>query len=251
MSALGRNGAHVLKDDERDRVRTLLFPDGHFDTAWVGKSATTIAQAAGVRVVPRTRILVAPFDLVVPEEPLAHEKLCPVLGMVIVANVSRGIDAAQAVLRISGQGHSAAIHSNDPRAVLEYSTAVRVLRVSVNVGNSLGSSGLETNLAPSMTIGTGFFGRSSLGENLEPRHLVNWTRVAYNAEASEPMPELAGASPWHVPEGPVPAYPRASNDGGARLSPPPSDAVLEGAPDGLREEIRRLIIEELNAIVRG
>jgi len=32
-----------------------------------------------------------------------------------------------------------------------------------------GSAGLDTNLAPTMTIGTGFFGRSSLGENLELR----------------------------------------------------------------------------------
>jgi acyl-CoA reductase-like NAD-dependent aldehyde dehydrogenase len=250
VSALGRSGAHVLSPDERDRVRTLLFPDGHFDTAWVGKPATAIAAAAGVRVGPRTRILVAPFDLVVPEELLAHEKLCPVLGLVTVPTVARGIGAAQAVLRISGQGHSAAIHSNDARAVLEFSTAVRVLRVSVNVGNSLGSAGLETNLAPSMTVGTGFFGRSSLGENLEPRHLVNWTRVAYNAADSERLPDLTAVSPWHTPDGPVPAYPRASNDGGSAPSWP-ADAVLEGAPDALREEIRRLIIEELNAIVRG
>ena len=67
--------------DERDRVRDALFPDGRFDTALVGKDAATIAAAAGVRVPPRTRVLVAPFDLVVAEEPLAHEKLCPVLGL--------------------------------------------------------------------------------------------------------------------------------------------------------------------------
>ena len=43
-----------------------------------------------------------------------------------------------------------------------------VLRVAVNVGNSLGGSGIETSLAPSMTVGTGFFGRSSASENLQP-----------------------------------------------------------------------------------
>ena len=58
-----------------------------------------------------TRILLAPFDLVVPEEPLAHEKLCPVLGLVRVPSARRGIEAARAVLRLSGRGHSAAIHS--------------------------------------------------------------------------------------------------------------------------------------------
>jgi len=162
-------------------------------------------------------VLLAPFDLVVPEEPLAHEKLCPVLGLVRVASARRGIDAARAVLRLSGRGHSAAIHSADPRVIMEYGAAVEVLRVAVNVGNSLGSAGLETNLAPTMTIGTGFFGRSSVAENLHPSHLVQWTRLAYNSDRAEPFGDFTGLMPWHAPAGPVPAYPVASNqrDGGS------------------------------------
>jgi len=124
-----------------------------------------------ILVPPRTRVLVAPFPLVVPEDPLAREKLFPLLGLVRVPDARRGIDAARAMLRIGGGGHSAVIHSHDPRTVMAYGSAVQVLRVAVNVGGSTGSAGLDTNLAPTMTIGTGFFGRSSLGENLEPRHL--------------------------------------------------------------------------------
>ena len=74
-------------------------------------------------------ILLAPFDLVVPEEPLAHEKLCPVLGLVRVPNAAGGIDAARAVLRITGRGHSAAIHSTIPRTIMEFGAGVAVLRV--------------------------------------------------------------------------------------------------------------------------
>ena len=252
-----RAGAHLLSEADRDKVRDLCFPGGEIDTKWIGKDATEISRAAGVRVQPRTRILLAPLDLVVPEEPLAHEKLFPVLGLVRVPTAARAIDAACAVLRITGEGHSAAIHSTDSRTILEYSAAVRVLRVSVNVGNSLGSSGISTGLAASMTIGTGFFGRSSVGENLEPKHLVNWTRIAYNSDASVPMGQFEGLSPWREPHGAVPAYPTASNATDAPVLARPAEAqaanaVLRGAGDGeLRDEIRRLIIEELNAIVRG
>jgi len=250
LDHMQRVGAHLLSDVDRDKVRELIFPDGHLDTQWIGKDATVIAKAAGVRVRPRTTVLLAPFDLVVPEESLAHEKLMPVLGVVRVATVTRGIDAARAVLRVTGEGHSAAIHSTDARTIIDFSASVRVLRVSVNVGNSLGSSGLATNLAPSMTIGTGFFGRSAVGENLEPKHLVNWTRVAYNADATVPMADFATLTPWTVPDGPVPAYPRASNEG-ETLTPRP-DLIASSSETGeLREQIRRLIIEELNAIVRG
>ncbi len=189
---LKREGAYPLEPGEADKVAALLFPGGHFDVRFVGKDATWIAAEAGLRVPGTTRILLAPFSLAVPEQPLAHEKLCPVLGLVRVADARRGIDLARAVLRISGRGHSAAIHSTDPRTIMEFGARVDVLRVAVNVGSSLGSSGISTALAPSMTVGTGFFGRSSLTENLEPKHLVQWTRMAYDSDPAAVFGNFSG-----------------------------------------------------------
>ena len=80
--------------------------------------------------------------------------------MVVVPDAARGIDAARALLRIGGAGHSAVIHSRDPRTILAYGAAVKVLRVTVNAPGSTGSAGLDTNLAPSMTIGTGLLRRA-------------------------------------------------------------------------------------------
>jgi acyl-CoA reductase-like NAD-dependent aldehyde dehydrogenase len=247
---LGREGAHLLDPAARDKVRDVLFPGGRFDTSLVGKDATAIAARAGLRVPSRTRVLLAPFDLAVSEEPLAHEKLCPVLGVLRVPTAARGIEAARAVLRIGGAGHSAAIHSTDPATILAFGAAMRVLRVSVNAGASLGGAGLETNLAPSMTIGTGFVGRSSMGENLNPRHLVQPVRLAWNADASVAMPPLDLARLWTAPEGAVPGYPRASNEHPEPHPAQPREPISAEAAE-LREEIRRLVVEELRAIVRG
>jgi hypothetical protein len=147
---------------------------------------------------------------------------------------------------------------------MEYGAAVEVLRVAVNVGNSLGSAGLETNLAPTMTIGTGFFGRSSVAENLHPSHLVQWTRLAYNGDRAEPFGDFTGLIPWQAPAGPkgsVPAYPVASNQrdrGPGRSTPGPAASTtirsdpIQWQPDAadLREEIRRMVIEELSQLVR-
>jgi acetaldehyde dehydrogenase/alcohol dehydrogenase len=251
LAAMRREGAFILEGDEIEAVRSVLFDGEDFNVSWVGKSAKQIAEAAGVKVPASTRILVAPFPMVVPEEMLAHEKLCPVLGMVSVPSAARGIDAARAVLRITGAGHSAAIHSENAETVMAYAAAVRVLRVSVNVGNSLGSAGIETNLAPSMTIGTGFFGGASVGENLEPRHLVNTTRIAYNSDGRLPMPEFATLSPWRVPVGAVPPYPIASNmEEAPRLVSSRAGTAGDGT-DELREEIRKLVVEELRQIIKG
>lgn len=264
-----RAGAHILDTDSADRLRDYMFPDGVLNTAVVGRDATWIAAEAGIAVGPKTKVLVAPFDVVVSEEPFTHEKLSPVIGMTRVADARRGITAARAVVRIAGAGHSAAIHSTDSATIVEYGARVPVLRVSVNVGNSTGSSGLDTNLAPSMTIGTGFVGRSSIGENLEPKHLLDWTRIAYNSDPSVPMGSSAGLEPWEGRTGPVPAYPTPSNDRGAgavttpraRTSPaPPRSAprtparpVASGAPgtDQLRAELRRIVVEELSQLIKG
>jgi acyl-CoA reductase-like NAD-dependent aldehyde dehydrogenase len=261
---LKREGCHPLDEADRDKIRDLVFPGGQFDTRFVGKDATWIAAQAGVRVPGTTRVLLAPFRLVVPEEPLAHEKLCPVLGLVTVPGEEQGVDAARAVLRIGGKGHSAAIHSASPATIMTYGAALDVLRVAVNAGSSLGSAGIETGLAPSMTIGTGFFGRSSVGENLQPKHLVQWTRLAYNSDPAEAFGDFAGLDPWAAPAGAVPPYPVASNLGNQRPGPAP-DEVRYSSPasrasrvpgvsrpdlDSLRAEIRRVIIEELQALRR-
>lgn len=254
-SALTRNGAHILAADAADRLREYMFPGGTLNTEVVGRDAAWIAERAGIRVTPKTRLLIAPFADVITEESFTHEKLCPVLGMTTVPDAARGIRAARAVVRIAGAGHSAAIHSENPNLIADFAAQVPVLRVSVNVGNSTGSSGLGTNLAPSMTIGTGFVGRSSIGENLQPENLLDWTRIAYNSDAGVPMPSFAGVSPWRAPSGPTPSYPHASNDIGGQhvpVSRAPAGRATQADPGiaALRNELRALIVEELAQLTK-
>jgi acyl-CoA reductase-like NAD-dependent aldehyde dehydrogenase len=279
LAQLKRCGSVLLDEAGRDRLRDFLFPDGRLNGEAIGKDASWIAARAGLRVPPRTKVLLAPFRLVLPEEPFAREKLSPVLGVVTTATADRGIEAARAVIRIGGAGHSAAIHSQDPRTVLRFAERVPVLRVAVNAGNSTGSAGLDTNLAPSMTLGTGFAGRSSIGENLEPKHLVNWARVAYHSAADVPFGDFAGLATGHPPDGPVPPYPLASNQPGAvlaehagrqealssllapsallrragvaRQEDSAAASALSGLPPGVREQLRALIIEELSQLIKG
>ena len=227
---LERNGAHVLDADEAGRARAALYPEGRINTSLAGKDAAALAAAAEVRVPAGTRVLVAPFPLIVPEEPLAREKLFPLLGLVRVPDAARGIDAARSLLRIGGAGHSAVIHSRDPRTILAFGAAVRVLRVSVNAPGSTGGAGLDTNLAPTMTVGTGFFGRSSLTENLQPQHLTQWTRVAYATD--EPFGDFDGLEPWE-----------------ARPEPAPVARPVEVSLT--RDDLRALILEELKELVHG
>ncbi len=248
LRELQRQHAALLDEPGRHRLRAYLFPDGLLNGDAIGKDAAWIAAQAGIRVPPRTRLLLADVDLVVPEEPFCREKLSPVLGVVTARDAGHGIEAARAVVRIGGAGHSAAIHSADPATIMRFAARVPVLRVAVNAGNSTGSAGLDTNLAPSMTLGTGFVGRSSIGENLEPGHLVNWTRAAFNSDPGVAFADFSGLVPWQRPTGPVPSYPLASNLPGAQATG--QDSGREGQiPDSVRVALRALIIDELRQLV--
>ena len=284
LREMQRRHAVLLDEAGRDKLRDYLVPAGRLNGEAIGKDAAWIAARAGLRVPPRTKVLLAPFDLVLPEEKLASEKLCPVLGVVRAQSAAHGIEAARAVVRIGGAGHSAAVHSQDPPTIIRFAERVPVLRIAVNAGNSTGSAGLDTNLAPSMTLGTGFAGHSSIGENLEPRHLVNWTQVAYHSAAGAVFHDFGGVTSGQPPAGRVPAYPVASNlpgagltgPGGAGNGPAPgggagpaagwSASWLAGRPDGaagggqpgsaavpdaIREQLRALIIEELQQLGKG
>ena len=89
-----------------------------------------------------------------------------------------------------------------------------------------------------MTVGTGFFGRSALTENLQPRHLIQWTRLAYDSDPAEPFGDFGDLEPWSVRararagRGP-PAQPRRRADP-RRAAPadPRRAARAGGALDG-------------------
>ncbi|MCB1499956.1 MAG: aldehyde dehydrogenase family protein [Bauldia sp.] len=251
---LKRQGCHMLSAEERDRLTEHLFPAGKFNISLIGKPAETIAESAGLRVPRGTRILLVPLERIGDDYPMSREKLCPVLGFFEAPTREAALTACRAMVRNRGAGHSAAIHANDPAVVLRFSAELDVLRIAINVGCSTGAAGFDTFLAPSMTIGTGFFGRSSVGENIGPQHLVQWTRIAYDKAPDAAFPAFNGLS---LPEPPTrPRLPVGKIDYsfdwvGGRPSRPTNAPAEEPLDPDLRAEIRALILEELRALRNG
>jgi hypothetical protein len=85
-----------------------------------------------------------------------------------------------------------------------------------------------------MTIGTGFAGGSSIGDNLTPHHLLHYARIAYNKEASETFGNFANLDPLNLPK------PHGA---------PVSLAVDNSSDSELRKELRRIILEELKEVL--
>ncbi len=157
-----------------------------------------------------------------------------------VEDFSGGLSLARQIAR-RGAGHSAAFHGTDEARILKFSAEMPVYRVVVNAPLSQGGAGLATHLPPTFMIGTGYKGRSSVGENVGPQHLVHWTRIAYNKDASVPFGKFDPAQMEQ--SAPKPGLHAIAPP------PPPSALVQTDAPD--RDMLRRLILEELQSLTGG
>jgi acetaldehyde dehydrogenase / alcohol dehydrogenase len=192
-TALNAAGGYFVNSDEARQLRAFLFHEGGLNPAAIGKSALFLAEQAGFSVPSITKSLILEIEAVGANEPISKEKLFPVLGYIGVDGVDSAISTALGMLEMMGKGHSAVIHSDDPAIVARYAAALPVCRISVNTLGVEGSSGVSTNLTLGPVIGTGFFGGSSVDDNIGPQYLLQWSRAAYPVDSTVSMGEIAGA----------------------------------------------------------
>jgi acetaldehyde dehydrogenase (acetylating) len=196
-----KQGGYFLNDDEARLIAELIFPGGvHAPSSKVvGRPATHVAELAGIKVPPETRVLIARLNGVGRQVPLSAEKLCPVVAFYSVPNLAAGIELCTQLLRFGGMGHTASMHSQDVAAVREFGLAVPAFRVCVNTASTQGSVGYSTNLFPAMTLGCGALGGNITSDNIGPQHLMNLRRVAWESRAVEHR-TISAANRMNAPE---------------------------------------------------
>ncbi|MBU3071582.1 aldehyde dehydrogenase family protein [Aestuariicella sp. G3-2] len=192
--AIVKGGGYFVSGDDEQKLRAFLFPNGAGNPAALGKGPEWIAEAAGVTIPEGVQSLVFEIEQISHDEPVSKEKMFPVMGFKVVdGGIDGGIEAAQKMLDLMGKGHSAVIHANDSNAIVKYTSALPVCRISVNSPGMTGNAGLTTNLAETGMVGTGFFGGSSSDENIGPHHLIQHTYVAYDNDPSIGIGDVASA----------------------------------------------------------
>jgi acetaldehyde dehydrogenase (acetylating) len=196
-------GGCFLSPAEADALaKQLVTPQRLPNPAFVGKSATFIAQKVGIAVPPNTRALIAELKGVGRDYPLSFEKLCPVLSYYVVKDWREGCERCKEILRYGGMGHTMSIHSQNDAVILEFGLHKPAYRICVNTPTTHGSIGLTTGLDPAMTLGCGGFGGNITSDNISPKHLINVKRVAYELRTAYSMvPKVPG-----VPEVPRAAF---------------------------------------------
>ncbi len=182
-----KQDAYFLSAEEIARLGALVFLGGAHvpNTQVVGRPATAIAEMAGIKVPPSTRVLIAQLDGIGRDVPLSAEKLSPILAFYSAPNLSAAIGICVRLLEHGGAGHTASIHSQSEAAVKQYGLAIPAFRIAVNTSSVHGSIGYSTNLFPAMTLGCGSPGGNITSDNIGPQHLMNVKRVAWESRPVE------------------------------------------------------------------
>ena len=175
------NTGKVWFTDDKSQIqklREVVFLDGHLNKDVVGKSASDVGKMAGIEVPDSARLILLPADGSGTEDVLAKEKLCPVIAIIPYSTFENAVAMAKANLLVEGAGHSAALHSNDDENIQMAGIELPISRLVVNQPSSTTAGGSLTNgFAPTTTLGCGSWGGNSISENLDYKHLMNVSRI--------------------------------------------------------------------------
>lgn len=186
LAELRARRVHFCDEAQKDALRRLLMtPRGAINPKCVGQAPGKIAGMAGFEIAPDAPIMVAEIREVGRQEPLSAEKLSPVLALYFVKDFRAGCEVCERVLNFGGRGHTCVIFSNDDARIREFGLRMPAMRVMVNTPSPQGSTGVTTNLWPSMTLGCGAMAGNITGDNVGPQHLINIKRLAYAVRRAE------------------------------------------------------------------
>jgi acetaldehyde dehydrogenase / alcohol dehydrogenase len=180
-AALEQQGAAVLSAEETGAFFSLMVdPASHrLRPQVLGQCAADLAAQVSIHRSYPIQLLVVPTEAVSEHNPLAREKLAPILSLFTVADEQVGMQVCQALLALDGLGHTAILHTRNTALVETFAARMPASRILVNVPGTQAGIGMTSGLMPSLTLGCGTFGGTSTTDNVTYSHLLNVKRVAY------------------------------------------------------------------------
>ncbi len=227
--------------------KLLVTPNWTINPKCVGQAPTKIARMAGFEVPADTSILVAELEGVGKQHPLYIEKLSPVLALYFPKDFSAALEICESLLHFGGLGHTCVIHAKDDARIREFALRMPANRVLVNTAAPHGSTGITTNVFPSMTLGCGAAAGNITSDNVGPQHLFNIKRLAYAVRRPEEALEIPPVeTPGVVAPGAavpidrqsvVSAVERYLSSRGVGAPAPPAPAVTQAVVGNLAAQV--------------
>ncbi len=191
IAALKNEGGYLCSTDEREKLRKYMWPDGtHLNRDIVARPATWIAANAGLTVPENTKFLMVKGEKVGPEDRFSGEKISPVLTVWEWTDYDEMLDRLEKILKFSGEGHSASIHSENDERRVKLALRANVGRVVCNMPHAhANSGGWTTGLPTTDTLGCGSWAGNITSDNINWTHFLNYTWLSIPKEEYIPAVE--------------------------------------------------------------
>lgn len=179
VANLKKEGGYLVTSAEKEKLRNVMWVDGHLNRAIVAKPVKVIAELAGIQIPENTQFIMVEEDGVGKDHPFSGEKLSLVLTLFRYDTFQDAIDRVNAITRFSGYGHSCGIHSFNDDHIMALATQTYTTKVIVRQPHGVANSGCWNNgLAKTFSLGCGTWGGNIVSENITQKHYINTTWVA-------------------------------------------------------------------------
>lgn len=179
VEAMIDSGAYLCTDDEKLKLLSVLWKDGHLNPEVICKPAKFIAEKADFKIPEDRTWIIVEENGYGPEFPFSGEKLSVVVALYKYDTFDDAIKLVNNIQAYSGAGHSCGIHSNNDDRILKYALETKTGRVAVKMPVGKSNAGNWNNGMPfTINLGCGTWGKNITSENITYKHYINTTWVA-------------------------------------------------------------------------
>lgn len=185
LEQLQKEGGYLASDADKQKLKAVMWDgEGHRTLDTVARSASTIAERAGLSIPADKKFIIVKEDKIGREHAFSGEKLSPVLAIFKYKGFDNALKMVEKIFEVGGKGHSCGIYSFDEDHINRLALMAPVSRIMVRQPQVRGNAGSFTNGMPmTASLGCGTWGGNIISENIGVKHFMNTTWV------SKPIPE--------------------------------------------------------------
>ena len=189
LEKLQAQGGYLANLDEKQKLQSIIWEDGHLSPKIVAQSAEKLASMAGFDLPEGKTFFIVPETGAGEDYPFSGEKLSVVMTFYKVKDIDEAIDLTNRIQAYQGQGHSCGIYSYNDEHVMHYALETKTSRVMVNQPQAASNSGnLWNGMRQTFSLGCGSWGGNGTNNNITWEDLVNITWVSRNLDKPKELP---------------------------------------------------------------
>lgn len=179
IEALKKEGAYLVTPEEKVRLQSTIWVDGHLNREIVARPVSRVAELANIPAPANTTFMLVEETGVGEGYPFSEEKLSLVTTVYKYRDFREAVDLVNRITGHSGTGHSCGIHSTNEDHIMDLALHTLTTKVLVCQPHGISNSGAWHNgLAKTFSLGCGTWGGNIASENITQKHFINTTWVS-------------------------------------------------------------------------